>query len=150
MKMEPPEFAHSIVLFDGVCNLCNGAVQFIIKRDSKCQFRFAPIQSALAVELLSSYSSEFDRNDSFALIENGALYSQTDAALRIARQLDGLWFLFTVFRVVPAPIRDLAYRLLGRNRYRLFGKRESCMIPTPELKNRFLANSNIHQQADTL
>ncbi|MFT5064302.1 MAG: putative DCC family thiol-disulfide oxidoreductase YuxK [Gammaproteobacteria bacterium] len=142
MKNDSSNSAHSVVLFDGVCNLCNGAVTFIIKRDSQNQFRFAPIQSELGTTLLAPYSPAFSGNDSFALIENGQLYSQTDAALRIATQLDGLWYLFAIFRIIPPPLRDVLYRLLGRNRYRLFGKRKSCMIPSPELQSRFLTEAN--------
>lgn len=140
MNIEAAGSNHSIVLFDGVCNLCNNSVQFIIKRDSKNRYRFAPIQSPLGLKLLKNCSADFLGNDSFALIENGRLYSQTDAALRIARHLDGFWFLFGIFRIIPPVIRDIFYRLLGRNRYRLFGRRESCMIPTGKLRLRFLSD----------
>jgi predicted DCC family thiol-disulfide oxidoreductase YuxK len=142
MTEHSPNAAYSIVMFDGVCNLCNGAVQFIIKRDRQGLFRFVPIQSEMGEKLLAPYSPPFSGNDSFALIENGKLYSQTDAALRIASQLDGLWYLFGIFRIVPPPLRDMLYRLLGRNRYRLFGKRERCMIPSADLQSRFLTQSN--------
>lgn len=146
MTEQSSRSSHSIVLFDGVCNLCNGAVKFIIKRDSRGLFRFAPIQSELGEQLLTPYSPVFSGNDSFALVENGQLFSQTDAALRIASQLDGLWYLFGIFRIVPSPLRNMLYRLLGRNRYRLFGKSESCMIPSADLQNRFLSATN--QQTD--
>ena len=133
----------SLVVFDGVCNLCNGAVQFIIKRDPAIagrdiQFVFTAAQSRYGQLQLAAHGLEGLELDSFVLIENGQAYLRTDAALRIATRLNGLWFLFAVFRVVPTAIRDVFYNSLAARRYRLFGKRHQCWLPTPEHKARFI------------
>jgi len=127
----------AIVMFDGVCNLCNGAVQFIIKRDSAGRFRFAALQSHVGQALLERYELSKEM-DSFVLIEGDNVYMKSSAVLRICRRLKGGWPLLTVFLVVPRPIRDAVYHFVARNRYRWFGKQEACMLPTPELKERFL------------
>lgn len=128
---------HSVVVFDGVCNLCNGAVQFILKRDPKQRFIFSPAQSVYAQALLAEHGLQDLGLESFVLIENQQAYLRTDAALRIARQLSGLWFLFGIFWLVPRPLRDWFYNALGRRRYQWFGKRQQCMLPTDELMQRF-------------
>jgi len=133
--MEP---AHPIVLFDGVCNLCSGAVQFIIRRDPAGRFRFASLQSPLGEELLARFKIDRNLTDSVILVEGDRWYAESDAALRVARGMKGAWKALTVFRVIPRPLRDAAYRLIARNRYRWFGKQESCWLPTPELRGRFL------------
>ena len=131
----------SIVLFDGVCNLCNGAVLFIIDRDPRQRFLFAPLQSDFAVGLLASIDQEAPvaGADSIVLIEDGRVYLRSAAALRVARQLSGLWPLLGVLALVPTGLRDRAYDLVARNRYRWFGRQEACRLPTPELRQRFLA-----------
>ena len=134
--MEPP--AHPIVLFDGVCNLCSGAVQFIIKRDPAGRFRFASLQSPLGEELLARFGIDRDVTDSVILVEGDRCYQESDAALRVARGMKGAWKALAVFRLIPRPLRDAVYRLIARNRYRWFGKQESCWLPTPELRGRFL------------
>ena len=134
--MEPP--AHPIVLFDGVCNLCSGAVQFIIRRDPAGRFRFASLQSPLGEELLARFGIDRGVTDSVILVEGDRWYKESDAALRIARGLGGPWKALGIFRLIPRPLRDAAYRLIARNRYRWFGKRETCWLPTPELRGRFL------------
>ncbi len=130
--------AHPIVLFDGVCNLCSGAVQFIIRRDPEGRFRFASLQSPLGEELLARFGIDPGLLDSVILVEGDRWSKESDAALRVARGLGGAWKALAVLRVIPRPIRDAVYRLIARNRYRWFGKKESCWLPTPELRERFL------------
>lgn len=129
----------AIVLFDGVCNFCNGTVNFIIRRDRKDNFRFATLQSETGQKLLRQYDLNAPGIDSVVLIENGKAFTHSTAALKIARQLGGAWQFFSIFQFVPRPARDFFYRLFARNRYHLFGKREFCMMPTPEIKARFLS-----------
>jgi predicted DCC family thiol-disulfide oxidoreductase YuxK len=131
----------SIVLFDGVCNLCNGSVLFIIDRDPRQRFQFAPLQSEFAVNLLASLGEEVPEPgaDSLVLVEEGAVYQRSDAALRIARNLRGPWPALWAGSIVPRALRDRIYDYVARNRYRWFGRVESCRIPTPALRERFLA-----------
>lgn len=133
MAAAPP-----IVLFDGVCNLCNGSVQFLLKRDPEGRFRFAALQSDAGRSLLAEHGLDPDILSSVVLIEDGRIWKESSAALRIARHLPGAWKLLRVFAAVPRPLRDAVYRWIARNRYRWFGKTESCWLPTPELKARFL------------
>ena len=128
----------AIVLFDGVCNFCNASVNFVIERDKAGYFQFAPLQSQIGIELLAKHSIDSSETDSVILVENDKAYTHSTAALRIARKLDGIWPLLYAFVIVPKPIRDLAYKLFARNRYRLFGKQEACMMPTPDIRQRFL------------
>ena len=134
--MEAP--ANPIVLFDGVCNLCSRSVQMILRHDRKARFRFASLQSPLGEKLRNDLGIDREKVDSVILVEGGRWYKESDAALRIANGLGGLWKAFGIFRLVPRPIRDAAYRLIARNRYRWFGKTETCWVPTPELRGRFL------------
>lgn len=127
-----------IVLFDGVCNFCDASVNFIISRDRAGVFRFAPLQSDAGRELIEKYSIPADV-DSVILIDNDRTFIHSDAALRIAQKLGGVWKLLSLFRIVPRPIRDWGYKLFAKNRYRLFGKKDSCMMPAPEIRERFLA-----------
>lgn len=129
---------HAVVLFDGVCNLCNGAVNFIIDRDPDGYFRFGALQSVEAAILLESSSLSTAYQDSLVLVENGRWYVRSTAALRIARRLGGAWPLLYGLIFIPRPVRDLAYNFVARRRYRWFGRRESCRVPTPQLKQRFL------------
>ena len=126
-----------ILLFDGVCNFCNGSVQFIIKRDQAAYFRFASIQSEAGQALLTQYKIPVEI-DSVVFIENGRAYTESAAALKVCRQLDGAWKLFSVLLIVPPFIRNFFYRLFAKNRYRFFGKTEACMLPTKEQRKRFL------------
>jgi predicted DCC family thiol-disulfide oxidoreductase YuxK len=129
----------AVVLFDGVCNLCNGAVNFIIDRDPSARFRFAALQSTQAAALLGPLGRVPEAEpQSFILVEDGRVYERSSAALRVARRLPGAWKLFYAFVVIPTPIRDVVYRFIARNRYRWFGKAEACRMPTPELRARFL------------
>ncbi|MFL6196629.1 MAG: thiol-disulfide oxidoreductase DCC family protein [Thermoanaerobaculia bacterium] len=129
---------HPIVLFDGVCNLCSTSVQFILRRDPAGRFRFASLQSPAGQELQARFGMDPAALDSVILVEGDRWYKESDAALRIARGLKGAWKLLTVLRLIPRPLRDAAYRLIARNRYRWFGKTEVCWLPTPELRGRFL------------
>ena len=128
-----------VILFDGVCNLCNASVLFIIDRDPRGHFAFAPLQSDYAAAQLREHGRQGDGLTTVILIEDGQVYDRSSAALRIARRLSGLWPLLSVFRIVPRPLRDLAYDWLARHRYRWFGRTEACRLPTPELRTRFLA-----------
>lgn len=128
-----------ILLFDGVCNLCNGAIQFIIRRDPDRKFRFASLQSEAGKALAEERGIDLEQTDSMILIEPGvAYYTRSDAALKIGKSFGGGWALLGIFEWIPRPIRDGIYNLVAKNRYKWFGKREECMIPTPELKSRFL------------
>lgn len=128
-----------IVLFDGVCNLCDGAVQFIIKHDKKDVFRFASLQSETGRKLVSERDLDPDEIDSIMLIEPGvAYYRKSTAALEISRDLSGGYSLLKNFLGLPKGFRDLVYDLIANNRYKWFGKKDECMIPSPELKAKFL------------
>jgi predicted DCC family thiol-disulfide oxidoreductase YuxK len=127
-----------IIFFDGVCNLCNGAVQFTIERDTKNLFRFASLQSDFAKETLSPYGIDTDQKNSFILLENGKIYQQSTAALRVAKRLGAAWPLLYAFIILPPFIRNAVYGYIAKNRYKWFGKQESCWVPTPELKEKFL------------
>lgn len=130
---------HSVILFDGVCNLCNASVQFIIKHDKKQLFRFAALQSAFGQNVVNKFNLADKNIDSVILLENNSVLLKSDAALRIAKQLGGIYSMLYVFIVLPKFIRNRIYDFIARNRYRWFGKQESCMIPTPELKKLFIA-----------
>jgi predicted DCC family thiol-disulfide oxidoreductase YuxK len=125
-----------VLLFDGVCTLCNGFVRFVIERDPAGRFQFAPLQSDAARRLLGAVPQPLP--DSLVLAENGRLFMRSTAALRVARGLRFPWPLAYVLVAVPRPVRDWVYDAVARNRYRWFGRRESCMVPTPELRARFL------------
>jgi predicted DCC family thiol-disulfide oxidoreductase YuxK len=129
---------HPIILFDGVCNLCNKSVQFIIKRDKKGLFRLASLQGNAGQALLQQYNLPNDTLYSFVLIENGKVYTRSTAALRVLRKLGGGWKLLYGLVILPPFIRNAIYNWIARNRYKWYGKREECMVPTPELKSRFL------------
>jgi predicted DCC family thiol-disulfide oxidoreductase YuxK len=126
-----------IILFDGECNFCDNSVQFIIKRDPKGRFKFASLQSETGQMLLKKYQINNDLS-SFVLIENERFYLKSSAALRVCESLKGMWKFITILRVIPVPIRDCVYSFIARNRYKWFGKKESCIIPSPEVRSRFL------------
>ena len=127
-----------IILFDGVCNLCAWAVRFIIERDPRAVFRFAALQSDAGQKLLVEHGLERGSMDSFVLVENGRAHLESSAALHVACHLAGAWPLCFAFIILPRMVRDPLYRVIARNRYRWFGKTDSCMMPTPELRARFL------------
>lgn len=128
----------AIVLFDGVCNLCNGAVQFILRHDPQGVFRFASLQSDVGQKLLQQHGLPKDVINTIVLIEHGRPYTHSSAALHIARRLRAPWKLAYAAILVPPPFRDAVYRFIARNRYRWFGQAEHCMLPKPEFKQRFL------------
>lgn len=136
-RTPPPGHASAVVLFDGVCNLCNASVRFIIRRDPKARFRFASLDSPAAPTLLASAPRPLP--DSIVLIENGRLYTQSAAALRIARGLSWPWPALYALILIPRPLRDALYAFIARRRHRWFGRQESCPLPTPELRDRFIA-----------
>ena len=129
---------HKVILFDGVCNLCNGAVTFIIKRDPKNKFKFAALQSDIGQILTAQHGIDTAKTDSIILVENNSVYIKSTAALRIARQMSGAYPLLYGFIIFPAFFRNWVYDWIAKNRYKWFGSKESCMIPTPELKSKFL------------
>ncbi|PKP42915.1 MAG: thiol-disulfide oxidoreductase [Bacteroidetes bacterium HGW-Bacteroidetes-13] len=128
-----------IILFDGVCNLCNGAVLFIIKRDRDDVFRFVSLQSELGKEIIRYIGVDISKTDSIVWYKPGeAYYYKSDAALMIINHFGGILSLLNVFKIIPASLRNLLYDFIAKNRYNWFGKKESCMIPTPELQQKFL------------
>ncbi|RDK85187.1 thiol-disulfide oxidoreductase DCC family protein [Marinirhabdus gelatinilytica] len=129
---------HKTILFDGVCNLCNGSVTFVIQRDKKDLFRFAALQEEPGTSLLAKHHIDPSVVDSIVLIDGGKAYTKSTAALRVARHLGGLYPLLYGFMVVPKCIRNWVYDYVAKNRYTWYGKKESCMIPTPELRGKFL------------
>lgn len=128
----------AVILFDGVCNLCNKSVQFIIKRDKKDIFRFTSLQSETGQSLLERHELPTKELSSFVLVEDGKVYTRSTGALRVARKLSGAWPLLYAFIIVPSFIRDAVYNFIGTNRYKWFGKQESCWLPSPAYKNKFL------------
>ena len=136
------EEEYMIILFDGVCNLCNNAVNFVIKRDKKSVFRFASLQSDIGQKLTNERGIDTARVDSIILIDPGtAWYEKSTAALQIAKQLSGMFPLLSVFLIFPKSFRDWVYDIIAKNRYKWFGKKDQCMIPTPELKALFIDQS---------
>ena len=129
---------HPILLFDGVCNLCNNSVQWVIRHDAREQFRFAALQSDTGQALLRATGAPHESIDSVVLIENGRFLQRSDAALALLRRIGGAWSMMYGFRAFPRFLRDGVYNWIARNRYRWFGKQESCMMPTPELRRRFV------------
>jgi predicted DCC family thiol-disulfide oxidoreductase YuxK len=128
-----------IILFDGICNLCNSAVQFVIKHDREGKFLFTSLQSDTGQQLLKKFNISLDNFNSFVLLQNNTAYTQSTAALKVAKQLDGGWKLLYGFIIVPAFIRNAVYKWISNNRYKWFGKLNECMIPTPGLRSRFLS-----------
>jgi predicted DCC family thiol-disulfide oxidoreductase YuxK len=130
-----------LVLFDGVCNFCNSSVNYL----------FVPLQEALGKQLLKAYHLPDDYLDSLVLLSNDKIYSHSTAALRIGEGLGGRWKALGILRLIPAPLRDVVYKLIARNRYRWFGKKDSCMIPSPEVRKRFLLQEkDIEQFTNTV
>jgi predicted DCC family thiol-disulfide oxidoreductase YuxK len=128
-----------IILFDGVCNLCNLSVQYVIKHDKKDVFSFVAIQSELGQRIINHIGISKRHIDSIILyIPGRAYYYKSTAALEIAKRLGGFFTYTTIFRIIPSGIRDVLYDYVAKNRYKWYGKKESCMVPTPELKSKFL------------
>ena len=133
----PPD--HPVLLFDGVCNLCNRWIQFVIRNDPDAIFRFAPLQSDVGQQLLSEFGMPTDELESVILVEGDEYYTKSDAALRTGKHLGGVYRLLWPFRVIPRRLRNFVYDFVANRRYRWFGKRDSCMMPTPDIEARFLA-----------
>ena len=132
MKAEP------VILFDGICNLCNGVVKLVIRQDKKAYYKLAALQSHAGQELLKNHKLPQKDFETFLLIENGKVYQQSDAALRVAKQFSWYWQWVQTLWLVPRPLRNAVYRFIARRRYRWFGKKDTCMIPTPDIQQRFL------------
>ncbi|MGH7773096.1 MAG: thiol-disulfide oxidoreductase DCC family protein [Candidatus Binatia bacterium] len=128
----------SIILFDGVCNLCNASVQFIIERDPKAHFRFAALQSPIGQRLSEQHGLSPQTMETMVLVEGTSIFTKSDAALRIAKRLSGIYPALAILFIIPRPIRNWAYDLIANHRYKWFGKRDSCMVPTDDILDRFL------------
>ena len=127
-----------IIIFDGICHLCNGAVQFIIRRDSSAKFKFVTRQSETGQVLLSRHQASLKDAETIVLLKDQIIYTGSDAVLEIARGLDHLWKLLIVFKIIPGFIRNRVYNFIAKHRYYWFGKRDVCYTPMQELKQRFL------------
>jgi predicted DCC family thiol-disulfide oxidoreductase YuxK len=128
-----------VILFDGVCNLCNASVQWVLRHDRKGIFRFAALQSEIGQQLLQQAGHHNSGAlDSVVLIDGVQVFTHSDAPLEVARRLGGVWATLYIFRWIPRPLRDAVYRWIARNRYRWFGRQEQCLLPRPEWKERFL------------
>jgi predicted DCC family thiol-disulfide oxidoreductase YuxK len=130
--------SNPLLLFDGVCNLCNSSVQFVLERNKKENIQFASLQSDFGRKMLEQVNLSPDYTSSLVLIEEGKPYVKSDAALRLAKHLNGLWKLASVLLIFPKFIRNPVYNLIARNRYKWFGKKDACWIPEPKWKARFL------------
>ncbi len=130
--------SESVVLFDGVCNLCNGIVNFLIDADHRKRLKFASLQSETGQQILMRFGMDTADFDTFVFYSKGHIYTRSRAALEVARELGGMWRLAYGAIIIPPLLRDGIYRLIAANRYRCFGKRDACRMPTPELKARFL------------
>lgn len=136
-ETEGSEHVKKIILFDGECNFCDKSVQFIIKRDPEAIFSFTSQQGEAGQQMIKKHHAP-SSVDSIILIENDTYYLKSSAALRICRHLQGAWKLLFIFILVPYPIRDFFYNILAKNRYKWFGKKDQCTLPTPEVRKRFL------------
>lgn len=137
MNIEIPKHK-KLILFDGVCNLCNNSVQYVIKRDQKNTYLFAPLQSKVGQQIIEQFQIDTVKTDSILLYTNGKLYSKSTAALKVAATLGFPTNILSIFIVIPAFIRNWVYDFIAKNRYKWYGKKEACMIPTPELKSKFI------------
>lgn len=140
-RSEAASGEHPILLFDGVCNLCSGSVQFVIDHDSAGEFRFAPLQSDVADDVLAPFDVDPDDLSTVVLVADGEAFTRSDAALRVARDLDGPVSLLWHARFVPRVVRDGVYDLVARTRYDVFGTKDRCMVPDPDVRERFLEMS---------
>ena len=129
-----------VIFFDGICNLCNASVIFIIRHDKRGRFKFASLQSEFAKDFLKKHAMFADARslpDSLILVQENKIYFKSEAALEISRQLSGIWKVLIIFGIIPRTLRDWLYDVVARNRYKWFGKRQSCMVPSPEISERF-------------
>jgi predicted DCC family thiol-disulfide oxidoreductase YuxK len=131
---------NNIILFDGVCNFCNSSINFVIERDPHKKFKFAPLQSEAGEKIQQQFNLDTTKLDSVLLIKNGKVLSKSTAALYIAKELKGLWPLLFVFIIMPPFLRNAVYNYIAKNRYKWFGKQDSCMMPTSDVRSRFLVS----------
>ena len=127
-----------IILFDGVCNFCNSSINFVIDHDPEKHFKFAPLQSEIGQSILTQFNKSTSDFDSVILLKNNQLYQKSEAALEITKHLSGFWKYLSVFKIFPTFFLNFFYDIIAKNRYRIFGKADSCRMPTPELRERFL------------
>jgi predicted DCC family thiol-disulfide oxidoreductase YuxK len=127
-----------LIIFDGVCNLCEYSVKFIIKNDRQGRFKFVSAQSDRGKELQRLHGVDTFKDSSVILLKNDQVYVKSDAAVEIAKDLEGLWRFLHVFKFIPKPVRDLVYSIISKNRYRWFGRKNQCLLPDKNIKNRFL------------
>lgn len=127
-----------IIIYDGVCHLCNSSVNFILKRDTKKIFRFSPQQSEFAKNILNENHDAASAGDTIILFMDGKILHRSDAALKILMLLGGKWKVFSVFYLLPKFLRNALYNLIARNRYKWFGREDNCIIPSPEIQERFI------------
>ncbi|TAL69207.1 MAG: DUF393 domain-containing protein [Bacteroidetes bacterium] len=127
-----------IIFFDGICNLCNSVVQFVIKHDKKKRYLFCPLQSDKTKEVFGEFNNQLTKAETIILFEENKLYFGSTAALNIVKHLNLLYPILFFFIIIPKPLREFVYRFIAKHRYKWFGKRESCMLPTDDLKNRFI------------
>jgi predicted DCC family thiol-disulfide oxidoreductase YuxK len=135
---EVNDIQHPVILFDGFCNLCSGLVQFVIKRDKRSVFQFASLQSSIGQTILKNYRLPLSDFNTFVLLQNEKIYTKSTAALMVAKHLAAPWPVLYLFIIIPAFIRNSLYNIVARNRYKWFGKKENCFLPSPDWKVRFL------------
>lgn len=133
-----PQVKSPVLLFDGVCNLCNGAVQWVLLRDRRGLFRFAALQSDTGQAMLRQFGFAAEDFDTVVLIDGDRVFTRSDAALEVVRRIGGFWPVLYAFKIIPRPIRDAVYNWVARNRYRWFGRQEQCMLPRKEWMSRFV------------
>ena len=131
---------YELILFDGVCNFCNASINFIIDNDPEKHFKFAALQSEIGQAILTKYNKNTKDFDSVILLKDNLLYQKSEAALEITKHLSGGWKYFSVFSILPTFFLNFFYNIVAKNRYRIFGKTDSCRMPTPELRERFLTS----------
>lgn len=129
---------YEIILFDGVCNFCNASINFVIDHDPEKHFKFAPLQSEIGQDILRKFYKNTEDFDSVILLKDNQLYQKSAAALEITKHLSGSWKYLSFFSILPTPFLDFFYDIIAKNRYRIFGKADSCRMPTPDLRERFL------------
>ena len=139
-NIENTPINYEIILFDGVCNFCNASINFVIDHDPEKHFKFAPLQSEIGQDILRKFNKNTEDFDSVILLKNNQLYQKSAAALQITKHLSGYWKYLSFFNILPSFFLNFFYDIIAKNRYRIFGKADSCRMPTPDLKERFLAS----------
>lgn len=129
---------HPVLLFDGTCNLCNGLIQFLIPRDPQAKLRFAPLQSDLGTRVREATGLSTDDLETVVLVDDGKAYTKSDAAIKVAEHLGGIYRLLSLGRVLPRGVRDRLYDFIAANRYDWFGQKDQCMVPDDDISNRFI------------